>query len=106
MILKVSIDDQFYDIDVPESLMEEAVGFYTKMDVDMDKGWQMSRQWVEKPDLYQRCQIVADRVLGAFHTENKKMMLLMAGYILSRAADVREVAIDTSGDITLTEIVV
>ena len=40
----------------------------------MDKGWQMSRFWVEKPDLYQRCQIVADRILGAFHTENQKMV--------------------------------
>jgi hypothetical protein len=105
MILKLTIDDQTYDIEVPDSLIEEAQDFYAKMDQDMDKGWQMSRFWVEKPDLYQRCQIVADRVLGAFHTENKKMLLLMAGYILSRVPQVQEVIVDTSGDITLTEIV-
>jgi hypothetical protein len=105
MILKLTIDDQTYDIDVPEDLMEDAQDFYAKMDQDMDQGWQMSRLWVEKPDLYQRCQIVADRVLGAFHTENKKMVLLMSGYILTRLPQVQEVVVDTSGDITLTEIV-
>jgi hypothetical protein len=105
MILKLTIDDQTYDIDVPADIMEEAGEFYAKMDQDMDKGWQMSRLWVEKPDLYQRCQIVADRILGALHTENKRMVLLMSGYILSRVPHVQEVVVDTSGDITLTEIV-
>jgi len=105
MILKLTIDDQTYEIDVSEQILEEAREFYDKMDQDMDKGWQMSRFWVEKPDLYQRCQIVADRILGALHTENKRMVLLMSGYILSRVPQVEEVIVDTSGDITLTEIV-
>ena len=105
MILKLTIDDQTYEIDVDGQSMQEAEVFYTKMDSDMDKGWQMSRTWVEKPDLYQRCQIVADRVLGAFHSENQKMVLLMSGYILSRVPQVEEVVVDTTGDITLTEVV-
>jgi len=105
MILKLTIDDETYNIEVPEPMLEEAKEFYAKMDADMDRGWQMSRFWVEKPDLYQRCQIVADRVLGAFHSENKKMLLLMSGYILSRVPHVEEVIVDTTGDITLTEIV-
>ena len=105
MILKLTIDDQTYDIDVPPQIIEEAQDFYAKMDADMDKGWQMSRFWVEQPDLYQRCQIVSDRILGAFHTENKRMLLLMSGYILSRVPHIEEVVVDTSGDITLTEIV-
>ncbi len=105
MILKFTIDDQTYEIDVPEQVIEEGREFYDKMDRDLDKGWQMSRFWVENPDLYQRCQIVSDRILGAFHTENKRMLLLMAGYILSRVPHIDEVIVDTSGDITLTEIV-
>lgn len=105
MILKLTIEDQTYQIDVPDEILAEAKGFYDKMDQDMDKGWQMSRFWVEKPDLYQRCQIVSDRILGAFHSENKKMLLLMSGYILSRVPHIEEVVVDTSGDITLTEIV-
>ncbi|TCK18499.1 hypothetical protein DFR30_1777 [Thiogranum longum] len=105
MILKLTIDDQTFNIEVPEQMLKEAEEFYAKMDADMDRGWQMSRFWVEKPDLYQRCQIVADRVLGAFHTENKKMVSLMSGYILSRVPHVEEVIVDTTGDITLTEII-
>jgi hypothetical protein len=105
MILKLTIDDQTYEINVDQQSMQEAEEFYTKMDSDMDKGWQMSRSWVEQPDLYQRCQIVADRILGAFHTENQKMVLLMSGYILSRVPHVEEVIVDTTGDITLTEVV-
>lgn len=105
MILKLTIDDQTYDIDVPGQIMQEAEAFYAKMDSDMDKGWQMSRCWVEKPDQYQRCQIVADRILGALHTENRKMAMLMSGYILSRVPHVEEVVVDTSGDITLTDVV-
>jgi hypothetical protein len=105
MILKFTIDDQTYDIDVSADIMNEAEDLYRKMDQDMDKGWQMSRLWVEKPDLYQRCQIVADRIYSAFHTENKRMVLLMSGYILSRLPHVAEVVVDTSGDMTLTEIV-
>ena len=105
MILKLTIDDQTYDIDVPAQMLQEAQAFYAKMDNDMDRGWQMSRYWVEKPDQYQRCQIVADRILGAMHTENRDMVTLMSGYILSRAGHVQEIVVDTSGDITLTEIV-
>ena len=105
MILKLTIGDQTYDIDVPPQIIEEAQDFYAKMDADMDRGWQMSRFWVENPDLYQRCQIVSDKILGAFHTENKNMVLMMSGYILSRVPHVEEVVVDTSGDITLTEIV-
>lgn len=104
MILKIRFDDQAYDIDVPDSLIAEATDFHAAMDRDMDRGWQMSRTWVDRPDTYQRCQIVADKLLGCFHTENKKLLLLMAAYILARAPGVRDVAIDTTGDITLTEI--
>ncbi len=105
MILKISFDDQTFEIDVPDDLVSEAQEFYAKMDQDMDRGWQMSRSWVDNPDSYQRCQIAADKILGAFHTENKKMLLLMSGYILTRMPAAKEVAIDTSGDITQTEIV-
>ena len=105
MRFKVVIGEQAYAIELPDDLLRESVEFHAKLDRDMDRGWQMSRMWVEKPDLYQRCQIVADRVLGALHTENKRMVLLMSGYILSRVPHVQEVVVDTSGDITLTEVV-
>jgi len=103
MILTVMFDEQMYDLDVPDKFIIDSQDFYEKMDSDMDKGWQVSREWIDNPDPRQRCQIVADKILSAFHDEDERGVLLMAGYILSRATDVKKVSIDTSGDITLTE---
>ena len=43
--------------------MEDATDYFDMMDRDMDNGYQMSRTWVAKPDLYQRCQIAGDKLL-------------------------------------------
>jgi len=104
MILAIMIDNQIYDIDTPDDLIKDAEALYVKMDKDMDDGWQMSRQWVSDPNMEQRCQIVADKILEAFQNKNEKMVLLMSGYILSRLPTVKAIEIDTSGDITQTAI--
>ena len=102
MILKVIIDEKTIPIEVPDSMLNEAADFFTKMDADMDAGWQMSRTWVEQPSTLQRCQIAADRILSSVHTENEKMATLMAAYILLKLPNVSSVNIDTEGDITQT----
>ncbi len=71
----------------------------------MDKGWQMSRRYVEHPNTIQRCQIAADKILSAFHSDNRKLVLLMAGYILTRLPDVQAVHIDTKGEIFNTRLI-
>ena len=70
----------------------------------MDKGWQMSREWVENPTPYQRCQIAADKMLDAINRENETVMMLMAGYIKSRMPEAQAIHIDTAGDMNETEI--
>ncbi|MDH5217071.1 MAG: hypothetical protein OEX19_05215 [Gammaproteobacteria bacterium] len=102
MMLAVQFDEQIYDVDVPDELIKDAEEFYKKMDLDMDQGWQISRQWVENPDQQQRCQVVAEKILNAFHQEDQKMILLMSGYILSRIPEVKQIIIDETGDITQT----
>ncbi|HSJ47950.1 MAG TPA: hypothetical protein VLA26_03805 [Gammaproteobacteria bacterium] len=104
MILNLTVDDQTIRVSVPEELIQEAEELYSRMDADMDKGWQMSRTWVESPDTYQRCQVAADKVLGALHQDNRNLMMLWSGYILSRMPGVGEVVVDTKGDITETVI--
>lgn len=104
MILNLTVDDQTIRVSVPEELIQEAEELYSRMDADMDKGWQMSRTWVESPDTYQRCQVAADKVLGALHKDNRNLMMLWSGYILSRMPGVGEVVVDTKGDITETVI--
>lgn len=97
------IDEQTRTVEVPDVVLTEGEEFFAKMEKDMDGGWQMSRQWVEKPDALQRCQIAADRMMAAIAADNEPMAALMAGYILARMPGVTTVQVDTSGDMTGTE---
>jgi hypothetical protein len=76
-----------------------------KLDRDMDKGWQMSRDWVDNPDVEQRCQIVGDKMLTAMHNDNKKLLMLLAAYMLSRIPGIKGIRIDTHGEMMESELV-
>lgn len=104
MRLEVLVDDATYPLEIPAGLITQAQDFFQKMDRDMDRGWQMSRDYVERPDAMQRCQIVANRLLTAMENGNDKTALLMAGYILSRMPGVTAIAIDNTGEMQNTEI--
>ena len=102
MILKVIVDERTIPIEVPDYMLTEARDFFAKMDADMDSGWQMSRTWVDNPDNLQRCQIAADKILTAMHTDNEKMATLMAAYILNKIPNAASVDVDLEGDMTQT----
>lgn len=104
MVLNVVIGEQPIPINVPDSLISDASEMFNKMDADMDKGWQMSREWVENLTDVQRCQVVADRLLTAMENENENMKMMMAGYILHKMPDIRTIYIDTEGDMTETQL--
>jgi hypothetical protein len=104
MILNVIVDEQTYPLEVPEFVLAEADELFDKMDADMSKGWQMSREWVDNPTNKERCQIAADRLLTALENENQSLATMMAGYIIKRMPGVKTVRIDAEGDITLTEL--
>lgn len=103
MILKVLVEDAQYNVEISEEDMQDAQDFFTKMDADMDRGYQMSREWVENPSRDDRCRIAADRLLSALESQRKGMAQLMAGYILSRMPGVDSVDIDISGEMQNTE---
>jgi hypothetical protein len=105
MILKLVIHEQVYPVTVPDDIVTEAEDFFRKLDQDMDKGWQMSRDWVDKPDAVQRCQIIGDKLLTAMHNDNRKMMVLLSAYILARMPGVSAIRIDTNGEMLETELV-
>lgn len=98
MKLKVTIEGKSKTLEVPARYIDDAVDFYQKMDSDMDRGWQIGPEYIEKPTVLNRCQIAADKMLIAIESENENLMFLMAGYILSRMPTVTEVEIDTNGD--------
>lgn len=99
MILKAIIEEQVYELNVPEALIDQAQEFFDKMDQDMDQGWQMDREWVPNPDAMQRCQIVSDKLLTALENEDHNLGRLMAGYILARLPDIESLELDPSGEI-------
>ena len=101
-ILNLTIGEDSYPIQVPCYMLEEGESFFAKVDSDMDRGWQMSRRWVENPDTVQRCQVLADRMLTALQTKDRQMVGLAAAYILNRLPGVEHIDLDTTGDITLT----
>ena len=105
MKLNIIVDGRANAFDVPDNILIEAKDFFYKLDQDMDRGWQMSRDWVENPDAEQRCQIVADKILTAIETDNEKMLMLMAAYILHTMPGVKSINIDITGDMNETDII-
>lgn len=103
MILTVTVDTKTFQIDVPQFVIDDGEEFFHKMDQDMDNGWQMSREFVDDPNVVQRCQIAADRILTALHNDNKDILLMMAGYIVSRLPKVTHINIDNTGDMHQTQ---
>ena len=102
MLLKAIIDDQELSLEVPEQVLRQGQGFFAKLDADMDQGWQMSREWVARPNQIERCQIVADKLLTALEKENDRLGMLMAGYLLSRLPGIEAVTLDTQGEMQNT----
>ena len=105
MILNVFVDEQTYRIDVPQFVVDQGGEFFAMLDRDMDKGYQMSRTWVEHPDAVNRCQIVADKLLTALETDNEKLGIMMAGYILTRLPKVTGIRMNTEGDMLEHELI-
>ena len=100
MQLQIQINDTTRDIDVPDFILAEADDYFALLDRDMDKGYQMSRKWVDSPDSEQRCQIVADKLLTALSNGNQQSSLLLAAYILKRMPQVRVIRMNVEGDMT------
>lgn len=103
--LNVTLHEKTYAVKVPDEMLAEAEEFFQKMDRDMDRGWQMSRDFIENPDRTQRAQIVAHRLMLAMSAGKEPTILLMAGYILKRLPGVTGVVVDTDGEMLNTEIV-
>lgn len=105
MRLKIVVENQEYAIQVPDAVINDGEDFFRRMDQDMDKGWLMSRDWVENPSALQRCQIAADKIADALNSNNETLTYLMAGYIVTRMPRVTEVHIDTEGEMAETQII-
>jgi len=104
MKLNVFAGEEAIPVNVPDDVLIDAEPFFKKMDGDLDNGWQMSRDWIENLNTLQRCQVAADRLLTALESENRAMATMMAAYIMNKMPGIKEIHIDTTGDMQQTEI--
>jgi hypothetical protein len=104
MELKLIIDDDVYNLNVPEEIINGAADVFDRMDRDMDQGWQMGRDWVATPGLEDRIRIVGDKLLTALEKEDHNVGRVMAAYILNRAPNLEALAVDTAGEIRNSEL--
>ena len=104
MRFKVIVGEETFAVEVPADMLQDGADFFAKMDSDMDKGWQMSRDYVEHPDQLERCQIVADKLLTNIVNQNETAAMLMAAYLIKRMPGVAGVDVDTTGEIQNTEL--
>ena len=98
--LKVILGENEYPLKIKENIINDAQSFFSKMDADMDKGWQMSKSWVENPSQFQRCQIAADRLFTSIHLNKKETAIMMAAYIINQMPTVKIIDIDTTGNMS------
>ena len=106
MQLNIFIDGRQHPVFVDDQLINDSVEFFSKMDEDMSKGWQVGREWIETPDGESRCQIVADRMVTAFEHDNRDMYSMMAAYLLSRMPGLVSIIVPADGEIQETEFVI
>jgi|TARA_B100001059_G_C17784349_1_gene556171 hypothetical protein len=100
--LNIILGENEYPLKIKEKIVEEAQSFFNQMDIDMNKGWQMSKSWVEKPSQMQKCQIAADRLFTSIHLNKKETAIMMAAYIINQMPEVKVIDIDISGNMEET----
>jgi len=105
MMLNVYFEDQHYQLEVTEALVQQGKAFFEKIDRDMDAGWQMGPVFVEDLNDKERAQIAASKLMIALENQNEAMSKAMSAYIVFRLPRVSAVHIDTSGQMLNTEFV-
>jgi hypothetical protein len=100
--LNVILGENEYPLKVKKKIISDAQSFFNQMDSDMDKGWQMSKSWVENPSQFQKCQIAADRLFTSIHLNKKETAIMMAAYIINQMPDIKVIDIDISGNMEET----
>jgi len=105
MQFEVFFEEEHFAVEVDEQDISSGQPFFAQMDNDMDGGWRMGPEYVHEPDVIQRSQIVAERLMLAIERRNESLSTAMAAYIAWRIPNIRELHIDTSGEPLLTEII-
>lgn len=106
MNLDVYIENKLHKIEIPEDVFTNGEDFFAMMNEDMDKGWKMGPEFIENPDSRMRAQIAASRIPSAMEKENKNLLYLLAGYIVTQLPGTEAVNIDMNGEPLNTDFII
>jgi len=96
--LIVLVADEERRISLSQGMLQDAAPIIDNMDRDMSRGWSLGPAFIPSPNRIQRCQIAANRLLTALHTNNEASVSLMAAYILSTMPETSTVVINVEGE--------
>jgi hypothetical protein len=99
MILNIKFDEDSYELEVQEALVKELKPAFDDMDKEFDRGVQMGRYWVEKPDAEQRCQMAVMKLENAMHREDRRALYTMAAFIVYKFPDVISVTASSAFEV-------
>ena len=105
MQFEIYFEEEHFAVEVDEQDITNGQPFFSQMDKEMDGGCRMGPEFIHEPDIMQRSQVVAERLMLAIEQRNETMARAMASYIAWRIPNIRELHVDTTGEPLLTEIV-
>ncbi len=100
MNFNITIDEESYTLEVKDELMQELENIHKDMDEEYDKGIQLGRYWIDTPDLEQRCQLTANKVVSAIHQEKVRDFYLHSSYILRKFPELKRVTVSSDFEIS------
>ena len=94
MIIDVKINEKHESLALPDKFISDASAMFLKMDNDMDKGWQLKMNWIESPDLMDRCKIAMYKFNDALEKDDPKTASLMLGYVVYKMPEIKGVHLE------------
>lgn len=98
-IMQVLVNDQSQiEYDRSKPLPERQQDYLAKMDSEMESGFTLGDERIEKPDLLQRAQFVASYLSQALFSENDQMIAASTSWLATRVPDLKQVKIFNDND--------
>ena len=92
-----------YDRDM--RLPGKQLQYLDKMDADMDGGFKLGDEQIDKPDEKDRAKFVAMTLVHSIEANNEPMIVATCAYLATRQTGLKEVRADADGDNMMMDLV-
>lgn len=79
--------------------------YLDKMDSDMDGGFKLGDEQIDKPDAKDRAKFVAMTLIHSLDADNEQMIVATCAYLATREASLVEVRANAEGDNMMLDLV-